>query len=599
MRLDQFGTQINMFKMNRENKNKKTKVVAMFFVVLLVVFLSPNFINVLKAGSNDPLPLPSSGIDTSGDNAIGESVFQSNMQTAGGQTGSTENIPRAIPVDESGPGGYSANNSNTGNQAQQQAITPARGVGSCVAGQMLARLLTGAISKTVSTVSNKVTGVVESILKVPITNQGTQGARNQEADTNARTGMFVMGIQTGVSWDGIAYCVVNTIIDYIVNSTIAWANSGFKGNPAFIRNPEQFFKQLADREAANFIREVAYDTTGINVCAPFRIVISTGLAGSYSGMNNYGRNNSCSLSQMQQNAMQSGRYTITSPTDWIALTKPQNNIYYSYISAGDELSKRISVKRNTATLDLTINRGFLSYKKCKDESKPESKTNPCDTVTPGGLIADSLSKTLNMSKERLVSAQRFDQMVDAIVNNLIKIALSKALEGATGQSASTPMSSDYYTGIANGAVSDYWNGTGTDYNAEAINGDCNFDATKLIKTVTSGFTSIDTDGIERPPFSDPDYQPQTSMPGLNANTVHYVVNPRNAWSTQGGLAMGTKVAVKDNTSGVTACAIIGDNGSQYQWGEISLALARTLGVWTKGMGNQANSHNITYSFYSR
>ena len=277
---------------------------------------------------------------------------------------------------------------------------------------------------------NKVMGQAETVMKVPITPAGTQYAQNQEASTNANTGMFIFGVQTGISWDGIAYCIVNTVIDYIVNSTIAWANSGFKGNPAFIRNPGEFFKGLADQTAAQFIREVAYNTTGIDVCRPFRVVIATGLAGSYSRLTNGYTNNSCSLTQMQQVAMQSGKYTITTPTDWIALTKPQNNAYYSYISAGDALQKRIDVKNNTARFDLTINRGFLSYKKCRDENKPESITNPCDTVTPGGMIADSLSQTLNIPKQRLVSAQKFDQMVDAIVNSLIKIALSKALEGA-------------------------------------------------------------------------------------------------------------------------------------------------------------------------
>ncbi|MFK5283207.1 hypothetical protein ACI3PL_26910, partial [Lacticaseibacillus paracasei] len=54
-------------------------------------------------------------------------------------------------------------------------------------------------------------------------------------DTHARTGVpGPFGIYINVSWDSIAWCVINAMIEYIANATIAWANSGFNGNPAFL-----------------------------------------------------------------------------------------------------------------------------------------------------------------------------------------------------------------------------------------------------------------------------------------------------------------------------------------------------------------------------
>lgn len=371
---------------------------------------------------------------------------------------------------QSGPSSYSDNDSTIGTKSNQTTSVTSQNVGTCIGGQLLARLLASSITSGIKSMTQTLgIGALETTTKVPVTLVGTQVATNIEAETNARSGSFLpgTGTQTSVSWDGIAYCIVNTIIDYIINSTIQWANSGFKGNPAFIRNPEQFFQNIANREASMFIQELAYNTTQINVCAPFRVQLAVGLKGAYngslSGMRNYG---SCSLTQMQQNMMQSGQYTITTPTDWIALTRPENNLYYSYITAGDELSNRINIKKNTATLDLTINKGFLSYKKCKDDSKPESKTNTCEVKTPGVMIADGLSKTLGMSKDRLVNAQRFDQMVDAIVNNLIKIAISKTMEEVTGKAASQAVVSDYYTAVSTG----YGGYNNTNYNNYVDNG---------------------------------------------------------------------------------------------------------------------------------
>ncbi|MEI6553171.1 MAG: transglycosylase SLT domain-containing protein [bacterium] len=349
-----------------------------------------------------------------------------------------------------GPSSHTSNSGGAGLKSGSSTASTAGNTGACIGGGMLAKLLTSSISSAMGkTVKNAVGGTTATATHVPTTNQNTPEATNQEAITNAHTGSFTIGgTQVGLGYDAIAWCIVNTIIDYIVNSTIAWANSGFKGNPAFLRNPGDFFKNLADQTAAQFIREVAYETGGFDICKPFRAVIATGLAKSYSKNTNI---QSCSLTQMQQNMMKSS-YTITTPTDWMALTKPQNNQYYSYIQAGSEMQKRIDARNNTARFDLTLNKGFLSQKKCKDDSKPESKTNPCDTTTPGSMIADSLSHTLNIPKDRLVSAQRFDQMIDAVVNNLIKVALSKLLEDTTGKAPSQSVSSDYYTAVANNSV---------------------------------------------------------------------------------------------------------------------------------------------------
>ncbi len=509
-------------------------------------------------------------------------------------------IPRATVVDTSGASSATANGSNTGAKTVAASPSSAQGGGSCVAGAMLARLLSSSISSALGMGTKAATGVTtaaEKVANVPVTIAGTQAARNQEAATNAHTGSFsLFGIQTGVSWDTIGYCIVNTIIDYIVNSTIAWANSGFKGNPAFIRNPEQFFKQLADREASMFIQELAYDTTGLNVCKPFRVVIATGLAGSYSRMNgNY--QNSCSLSQMQQNMMQSGRYTITTPTDWIALTQPQNNAYYSYISASNELSKRIAIKNNTARFDLTINRGFLSKKKCKDDSKPESKTNPCDTTTPGSVIADSLSQTLNIPKERLVSAQKFDQMVDAIVNNLIKIALSDVLTKVTGQAPSAPMASDYYTTVANTATynsSSYTNG-GALLGTPGSGGGTLANNALVVQnpdgsySLTTNRLSLDTDGIANPGVDPTTHQGQTSYGHGLSTYDNYVVVPDNS-----PIALGTAVIITDPSTGQQVTAIVGDHGGSQGHGEVSIGVANAFNIYPGG--DNINSRQLQFTY---
>ena len=71
-----------------------------------------------------------------------------------------------------------------------------------------------------------------------------------------------------------------------------------------------------------------------------------------------------------------------------------------------------------------MNDGWLNFKKCSDPNDPAS----CKTTTPGKLIESSLNQSLGMGKQRLIMADEFDEMITAVVNNLIRVALNKVLE---------------------------------------------------------------------------------------------------------------------------------------------------------------------------
>jgi hypothetical protein len=264
----------------------------------------------------------------------------------------------------------------------------------------------------------------------------------------------IFGVPFGSSWDAMAWCIVNSIITDIANKTIAWANSGFNGKPAFLQNPERFFQGLADREAATFLQNLAYDTTGLNICQPFRIQLAIGLSEAYGGTYNninrggavggngmisaYGRRASCTMNQMVQNIQNFGANNIQVGTTrssnlnnyngyWSAYqasTHPRNNIWGSYMMANDYMYARIKSQQNTAKFELGLNQGWLNFKKCDDPNNQDS----CDIYTPGTLVQSSLEKSLGIPKDRLVAVQKFDQVITAIVNNLIKVALDKALE---------------------------------------------------------------------------------------------------------------------------------------------------------------------------
>lgn len=308
-----------------------------------------------------------------------------------------------------------------------------------------ASLLGQAVATGLKSLASKAVGKVASLFTtVPISSNevADNNARAADAaDANASTNAFqqIFGVAYGASFNGIAYCIVNGLITYIANSTIAWANSGFQGNPAFLENPENFFTTLADKQASQFISSVAYNSTGVNVCEPFRVDLAIALSESYGQQGGTG-NLGCSMDQISQNFSNfanggagldgNGGMDVSGYwSNWNQMRQDQNNPWGAYIEAGKYMKGQIAVKNNTAKFELGLNNGFLNFKKCEDKAAVKKGDNSsCKTTTPGKVIEEQLNSTLNLGKQRLVMAEKIDQVITAVANALVKKALNTVLE---------------------------------------------------------------------------------------------------------------------------------------------------------------------------
>jgi hypothetical protein len=322
---------------------------------------------------------------------------------------------------------------------------------SCIGAQVLGTAIAAAISSTITTVVGK---AVEALTLVPTNEQG-QSLLNSNTQAAARVGtpIGIFGI-TGVklpSWDSIAYCVVNSMITYVANSTIAWVQGGFQGNPSFINNPEQFFTDLANIEAGAFLKELAYGTAGLNICEPFRAQIVLSIARNhlggqqaYGGGGGYSQGGfggggvrlgygGCTLDDIKGNleGFLSGDFQQGGWNSWFKISQvDSNNPYATYFNLSAQLDGSINKKKTLAEKELNWGKGFLSFRKCTGKT-PKHLESGCPITTPGAVIEGQLQKTLGISKDRLVLAEKFDQVIAAVVNQLIQTALDKVLDTVT------------------------------------------------------------------------------------------------------------------------------------------------------------------------
>lgn len=257
-----------------------------------------------------------------------------------------------------------------------------------------------------------------------------------------------------VSFQG---CLTNVLakiaLQQITASVVNWINSGFNGQPSFVSNYEQFFTNVADLAAGQWIKG-----SGLSfLCSPFKLQIKIAVAQSYA---NRGAQ-SCTLTSVIKNidSFMNGNF---SQGGWQGLisytTTPTNNPYgaYAYAQIGLATAQNNAVANAKNNISPT---GFLNMQQqtCSGVTSVSSSVTAgqnsqaaqvscpsgctCKTTTPGSVIEASLNKTLGSGVDQLGLANDLDQILTALTQQL----LVKTLQGGLTNLSSSDSGSTYQT----------------------------------------------------------------------------------------------------------------------------------------------------------
>lgn len=252
--------------------------------------------------------------------------------------------------------------------------------------------------------------------------------------------------------DCFARTVAHAALEQIAKSTVQWINSGFNGSPSFVQNSDQFFANVADNAAGQFIKGSSLSF----LCSPFQLQVKIAVAQSYA---NHGAQ-SCTLNKVISNVTNFMNGDFSSG-GWAGLlsftTTPTNNPYGAYAYSSIGIQSAATNAQGKQAFDLSLSGGFLSIK--QEKNCRNSATNPgesanrtvkqitsngdpnssnnvgagayvvCDnvTVTPGTAIAQTLDQTLGINTQSLSTAKYFDEIISALVGQLIQNVAYKGL----------------------------------------------------------------------------------------------------------------------------------------------------------------------------
>lgn len=227
---------------------------------------------------------------------------------------------------------------------------------------------------------------------------------------------------------------INLALQVILQSTVAWITGAGGQNVGFVENFERVFSQQVDARAGEFLNHLA----GINLCSVSLrqyLTVRFSIPFSTSPQRYLNPQLSCSLSGIVSNV--ENFYNSFQNGGWEAFLKVnlqmENNYYGAYMISLQNQHGLLAEASGALDQNTQANQGYkgvqipIPSKKC--EYIPGTGGPNCytewQTKTPGGLVKDSLSKTLvDTGIDQYVSADEISEAVNVIVNALIAKLMS-------------------------------------------------------------------------------------------------------------------------------------------------------------------------------
>jgi hypothetical protein len=249
--------------------------------------------------------------------------------------------------------------------------------------------------------------------------------------------------QNSTCLDGIGKAIVKMLIDKMTVSIVSWIQTGNAGDSFFVKDPSEFFKDIAKNEILAFGQEISDPAK-----YPFGKNFMIGAANNFN--NKFQDNAQYSLDKiMQQNSLTLGISTgnIPTPQDffgdfsqggwgaWDAMVQnPANNPLGFQLIASNELEFRLAgtVKSPAEIVDNALMQanGFLGDERCTDPkgvTREENalalsgdtsarKCNKWEYVTPGKTISDELTHAMGVKDNALLDASTLNDAIAAILD---------------------------------------------------------------------------------------------------------------------------------------------------------------------------------------
>ncbi len=287
---------------------------------------------------------------------------------------------------------------------------------------------TGIIDTATDAAMKLATKVVSQLLKLEKTVPVADSAVSKELKKSNRI---------TACYNGLAYSLARQQLVSMTRSTMNWVNTGFNGDPMYVRNITSLTRNI-EREVVNRELELLKDPKNVRDY-PYGRVFAESQIRSYQSIGNFDDSMKSDLTGYLSDGATidsfSKNFSEGGWGGWLALTqKDQNNPIGYSIQKSQQIDNQQEKEVTATKAELERNGGVLDQKKCAEYAKivikgtgglmdmttaDPKKCIRYETITPGSLIKDKISKYLNSPETQLEMADSLNEVLYSIFGNLI------------------------------------------------------------------------------------------------------------------------------------------------------------------------------------
>jgi hypothetical protein len=240
--------------------------------------------------------------------------------------------------------------------------------------------------------------------------------------------------------NGVAYAVAKSLLSQITNKTLSWVNTGFGGNPFYVRDINSYLRSVSDEQTRLFLERIPNQNPVFGNA--IRSIVTQNMSGIRDGFLER------TMDTPEGRAYQAFQNDFIIGGGWGAFLNPNNSPIVAIFDAADDLSSNISTQQQNIRDELQRNNGFLDMRKCVEYVKAVIDTSNTssltinqeprclrwETVTPGSVIAAQVSEVTTSSIRQLEQADQINEVLGSFFDQLLNNFYSGGLLSTRGRS---------------------------------------------------------------------------------------------------------------------------------------------------------------------
>ncbi len=267
--------------------------------------------------------------------------------------------------------------------------------------------------------------------------------------------------------NGVAYAIAKSLLQQVTNKTLSWVNTGFNGNPLYVRDIDSYLKTVSDEKINQYLNRIPNQNPIFGNA--IRSIVTQQVGGIQDGLI------SKTMNTPQAQAYENFQNNFTNG-GWRAFLDPRNDAVGSLLETAEDIGDDVGTVQQNVIDQLNRNSNFLNLTRCveyEDVAEAQAYLDRCqgvtddgvgnenyeyagcghtqlqimqqrinnpaclktETVTPGSVIAAQTTAVTTSAIRQLEQADEINEVLGSFFDQMLNRLISDGLSSVRGKSS--------------------------------------------------------------------------------------------------------------------------------------------------------------------